>query len=337
MTVTMERPADGAAEPSAAAAGPDHEGVGPPDLQDADDAATETTPVLRIGICILFPVLAAAVTVGGIFSGASARPYAGTAGALGIALAGAVAKLRRPVLVNALVVAGMFAIGLVLLVPSGLDSIVSLRQVVAEARAHGNVLRPPVPLEPGWIAIVGWLMGILGFTAGWIAFVLRKPALALVLPLPIAGIAAISVPKSAQVASGIAVLALFAVGLGLLSGAQAFGQDDERPPVSYEIRRALRSIPLVGLITVLMYLVSQANFLFPSPVIDPTHQPQKPKTVPLSKVEDRVLFEVRSSITGPWRIGSLDVYDGHDWRLPPFSDSKLGRVPRDGIVDRDLQ
>jgi hypothetical protein len=332
MTVTTERPALGPDDPLAA-------DVDLPDLPDVDDELDddEDRPVVRLAICIVFPMLAAAAMVGGIFSGASPRVYASVAGLLGITLAAAGAKLRKPLLVNAVVLVGMFGIGLLLVIPSGFDNLLSIRQAVADARAHGNVLRPPVPLEPGWIAIIGWLMGILGFTAGWVAFVLRKPALALMLPLPVAGIAAISVPKSVQVPSGIAVLALFAMGLGLLSGAQAFGKDDERPPVSYEVRRALRSVPIVAVITVLMYLLSQANFLFPSPRIDPTHQPQRPRTVPLSKVQDRVLFEVRSSITGPWRIGSLDVYDGTDWRLPPFAESQLKRVPRDGIVDHDLQ
>jgi hypothetical protein len=36
------------------------------------------------------------------------------------------------------------------------------------------------------------------------------------------------------------------------------------------------------------------------------------------------------------RIGSLDVYDGEDWRLPAFAESELREVPRDGVVDRDL-
>jgi hypothetical protein len=308
------------------------------DLDDDDEEeVADPKVIVRIGVCVAFPLLAAAVMVGGVFSGASGRVYAAVAALLGLGLAGLACRLRKPLLVNAVVFAGMFAIGLVVLVPSGVGNVFDLRSVVASAQSAGDVLRPPVPLMPGWIAILGWLMGMLGFTAGWTAFVLNKPALALLLPLPVAGIAGISVPDSAQVASGIVVLALFAIGLGLLSGAQAFGEDDERPPIGYEIRRALRSIPLIAVITVLMYLMSQANFLFPAPRIDPTQQPQRPKTVPLSAVEDRVLFEVTSTINGPWRIGSLDVYDGHDWRLPAFAQAELETVPRNGIVDGDLQ
>ena len=46
-----------------------------------------------------------------------------------------------------------------------------------------------------------------------------------------------------------------------------------------------------------------------------------------SKVIDRPLFRVRSDLSGPWRMGSLDVYDGKDWRLPPFAENELDEVP----------
>ena len=81
-------------------------------------------------------------------------------------------------------------------------------------------------------------MGVVGFAAAWLAVAFRKPvARRCSCPLPIAAIAAISVPKTAQVASGIVVLVLFAVGLGLLSSAQQVGEEDERPPLAYELRR----------------------------------------------------------------------------------------------------
>ena len=43
-----------------------------------------------------------------------------------------------------------------------------------------------------------------------------------------------------------------------------------------------------------LYALAQAHILFPRPLVDPTQQPQKPKSVPLSDVQDRVLFEVES-------------------------------------------
>src|SRR5439155_1048132 len=188
-----------------------------------------------------------------------------------------------------------------------------------EAAAWGAVLRPPVELTAGWQAILGWLLGIVGFAAAWVAIVIKKPSFGLLLPLPVAAIAGISVPDSHQVASGLVVLVLFAVGLGMLSGTQ-MGAGDDKLPAGYEIRRALRALPLLAVVTGGLFLLAQTDFLFPKPAINPAEQPQKPKTVPLSQVEDRVLFSVDSALSGPWRVGSLDVYDGKDWRLPAFSE-----------------
>ena len=296
----------------------------------------EPNPI-RLAVAISLPVLAAAVMVGGVFSGVGGRVYAVVAGLLGVALGLVVRRLRRAAVTNLVIVVGLVAIGIILVLPSGLGNVAGIRGAVTQAAAAGNVLRPPVPLTAGWQAVIGWLMGVVGFVTAWLALVVRRPSLALLLPLPVAGFAGISVPKSAQVPSGIIVLVLFALGLGLLASTQATGTGDTRPPLAYEMRKAIRSIPLIALIVVGLYFVSKADFLFPRPVIDPTQQPQKPKTVPLSQVEDRPLFDVESSISGPWRIGSLDVYDGKDWRLPAFAQNKLADVPHTGVVDRDLK
>ncbi|MDQ1373312.1 MAG: hypothetical protein QOJ09_650, partial [Actinomycetota bacterium] len=203
---------------------------GGPGESDAD----AEPPSLRIAIAVGFPVLSAAVMVGGIFLGVAPRIFAAVSGILGIALAyGASRVSRRPFVSNAIVFAGLFLIGIVMVIPSGVGNITSVTSLALDAARTGDVLRPPVPFTVGWQAVIGWLMGCVGFVAAWVALSLRRPSLSLLLPLPIAAIAAISVPKSDQVASGIAVLALFAIGLGLLSGAQAVGQHDERPPLAY--------------------------------------------------------------------------------------------------------
>lgn len=304
----------------------------------ADSADVDVPrPSIRYAIVALFPTAAAAVMVGGVFTGPGARVYAVVAGALGVALALVAGRLRKPLGANLVIVVGLFAIGLLMVLPSGVGNLGAIRSLAAEAATSGDVLRPPVPLTPGWQAIIGWLMGIVGFATAWVATIVKKPAFALLLPLPIAAIAAISVPKDAQVASGIAVLVLFAISLGLLSSAQAVGEDDERPSVAYEVRKVIRALPVIAVIIAALIGLQKLNILFPDPYIDPTQEPQKPKTVPLSEVEDRVLFTVKSSITGPWRIGSLDVYDGTDWRLPPFAENEVDDVPRSGVVDEDLQ
>ena len=292
---------------------------------------------LRLAVAVALPTLALAITTGGIFTGVSGRIYAAVSGLLGIALAFGLRRQRRPLLTNVFAVVGLFGIGLLMLGASGVENIPDARTLAAEAAKSGNVLRPPVGMTPGWQAIIGWLMGIVGFTAAWIALVVRKPALGLLLPIPLATIPAISVPEDQQVITGIVALILFAIGLGVLSSASTVTEGDERPSAAYEARRALRALPLIAVITVALIALSQTNFLFPDPYIDPAEEPQRPRSIPLSEVEDRVLFIVESPITGPWRIGGLDVYDGKDWRLPPFNQNRLEDVPGSGVVDPDLQ
>jgi hypothetical protein len=310
------------------------------DLEEAAALASlpedepERSP-LRLAVATAFPAIAAAIMAGGVFIGFEARIYAVVAAVLGVALAVAASRFRSPVASNAVIIGGLFGIGLLMVVPSGLGNVASVGRLASQASSSGDVLRPPVELTAGWQAILGWLLGIVGFAAAWVAIVVKKPSFGLLLPLPVAAIAGISVPDTDQVASGLAVVVLFAIGLGMLSGSQT-GSGDEKLPPGYEVRRALRALPLLAVVTVGLYFLAQTDFLFPKPAINPAEQPQKPKTVPLSQVEDRVLFTVESQLSGPWRVGSLDEYDGKDWRLPAFSQTRLADVPRDGVVNKDL-
>jgi hypothetical protein len=304
------------------------------DLASVPEEEADRSP-LRLAVAMAFPAIAAAVMAGGVFIGFEARVYAAVAAMLGVALAVGAARFRSPVAANLMIIGGLFGIGLLMVVPSGLGNVTSVGRLASQASSSGDVLRPPVELTAGWQAILGWLLGIVGFAAAWVAIVIKKPSLGLLLPLPVAAIAGISVPDSDQVASGLVVLVLFAIGLGMLSGTQ-MGQADEKLPAGYEVRRALKALPLLAAVTTGLYFLAQTDFLFPKPAINPAEQPQKPKTVPLSSVEDRVLFTVESQLSGPWRVGSLDVYDGKDWRLPAFSESRLADVPRDGVVNKDL-
>ena len=263
------------------------------------------------------PTVAAAIMVGGVFTGVTPRLSPALAGLLGVALClRRQSRLRRKAfLTNLLIAVGLFAIGLLVTVPGFGNVMCAAAGLGSAAGDAGDFLRPPVPFSDGWKIIEAWLMGIVGFGAGWIALPVRRPSIGLLLPLPVAAIAGISVPKDAQIVSGLAVLVLFAIGLGLLSSEQSTG-DDARPSAAYEMRKAVRAVPLLAALTVgLYFLAHHASFLFPKAIIDPAQQPQRPKTVPLSAVEDRVLFTVESTLQGPWRIGSLDVYDGNDLAL----------------------
>lgn len=285
---------------------------------------------VRLAVAVTLPTLAAAIMVGGVFSGAGGRIYAVLAGIAGVGVGVMASRMRKPLAVNVVIVVGVVIVGLLMAAASGLEALANLRGLIVDSANSRQLLRPPVGLNPGWQAIIGWLMGTVGFVAAWVSIAIGRPSLGLLVPLPIAAIAGISVPDNAQVPSGVVVLVLFVAGLGLLSGGDG---EAEKRPLGFELRRGLRSVPLVAAISAALVGLAQADFLFPHPFIDPTLEPQKPKTVPLSTVEDRVLFDVDSSISGPWRIGVLDVYDGNDWLLPPFAESELAPVPRSGVVD----
>ena len=301
----------------------------------SDPGAAPQEPVARIAIAMAFPVIATAVMAGGVFTGTGPRVYGAVAGLLGIGLALIAHRQRRLVTTLITVGVGIFAIGALMLLPTGVGNIGSLASLVKDANTQGNLTRPPVPFIAGWHAILGWLMAVFGFSAAWVALAFRRPALALIVPVPFAAFGGISVPKDQQVASGIAVLVLFVFGLVLLSSSSGL-EGDERPPLSYELRRAARSLPLIVVITAALIGLSQVDFLFPKPTVNPAETPQKPKTTPLSKVIDRPLFRVTSELSGPWRMGDLDEYDGTDWRLAAVNDANVKTVPSSGIIDSEL-
>jgi hypothetical protein len=307
-----------------------------PTAQDAGDTEEQLPlPVARLAVAVAFPVLAAAVMLGGVFIGViTPRFWAAIAGGLGIGVALWARRFSHPAMLNVVVVAGVFFSGIIVIIPAGsFSDVVNLGPFLREAVAAGDVARPPVEFTLGWRAILAWLMAGLGFASAWVAIEMRRPALALFIAIPFLGVGAVSTPDDAKIASGLISLVLFALGMGLLSGIQT---DGEQRSLAFELRRAARALPLIGLICVLMYFLAVSGFLFPQPVFDPTQSAQTPRTIPLSEVEDRVLFTVESTVTGPWRIGSLDVYEEDTWKLPPFAESRLDDVPRDGIVDPAL-
>jgi hypothetical protein len=304
---------------------------------ETPEETTQAQPIARVAIAMAFPVIATAVMTGGVFSGVSPRIYGAVAGLLGIGLAALASRQKRLSVTLVTVAFGIFFIGVLMLVPTGVGNIGKITSLVKEANTQGDLTRPPVPFIAGWHAILGWLMAVVGFAAAWIAIAFKKPALALVIPVPFAALGGISVPKDQQVTSGIVVLVLFVIGLVLLSSNSGL-EGDERPTLSYELRNAFRSFLVILPVTALLIGASQLDFLFPKPAVNPAEEPQKPKTTPLSKVVDRPLFRVTSDLTGPWRMGSLDEYKSEDgnWRLAPVSDADVRNVPKSGVIDPSL-
>ena len=310
---------------------------GPAAPTDIDDEAEEAVgPVLRPAIAAALTSIAAAVLVGGMFVGVVPRVLTIIGALLGVgAAAWAARQPNRTTGTQVVAVGAVVAGGIIALLVHDTGSVGRLPDLVGDAVASGKLRRPPAPFEAGWRPLVVWLLGATGFGATWVATVLRRPGPGILVPLPLVAFAATGQPDYAEVASGVIVFGLFLAALAVMF--RAGGSDDERMPVSFEIRRAMRAAPLVVVLIVALLLLSQTDALFPEPLYDPAQQAQLPKTQPLSEVEDRVLFTaVSRNFTGPWRLGGLDVYDGESWRLPPFAQSRLIDLPKDGIIDPSL-
>ena len=101
------------------------------DLEEAADRASipdedpDRSPV-RLAVAMAFPAIAAAIMAGGVFIGFEARIYAAVAAALGVALAVWASRFRSPVASNAVIIGGLFGIGLLMVVPSGLGNVASV-------------------------------------------------------------------------------------------------------------------------------------------------------------------------------------------------------------------
>lgn len=306
-----------------------------PDEEVAQDEGIRV-PAGRASLGVALSSIAAATVVGGVFIGAESRVITCVTAVLGVVVAYAVSKIKGAVTANLLLVVGIGVIGLAAMIPAGFGTIGSVSHYVSQAAHEGDILRPPLEFTPGWHAILGWLMATVGVVAAWTALVLNKPTAGLLIPLPLAVVAGISVPKSQQVATGIVMVVLFAAALGVVATGQLVGEDDEPLSVGFQVRRALRSLVVIGLLSALLVGASKEHFLFPKPKFNPASTAQLPKTVPPTNAPDRLLFTVKSTSPGPYRVGVLDVYDGQAWRFAPVADSSLKDVDTSGVVTPGL-
>jgi len=287
--------------------------------------------LLRPAIGALATTLACSFLVGGMFVGYSPRIYAAIGGIVGVAMAvWAASATKRVSLVQAMSFGGILLAGMILLAVGDIGAVSRLGEVVGEAAKNARLRRPPAPFDLGWRAILPWTMGMIGYLAAWIGVVNRKAAVGILVPIPVIAFSAIAQPSEAQIPSGIIAFVGFVVGLTVIYRADR--GEGEGVSTAYELKRAARAAPLVIVLIVALAAASQLNILFPTPRIDPTQRAQLPRAVPLSGVKDRVLFTNQSEFTGPWRAGVLDVFDGENWRLPPYSASTFKPAPKSGLL-----
>ncbi|MHB8507984.1 MAG: DUF3488 domain-containing protein, partial [Candidatus Dormibacteria bacterium] len=315
----------------------------------AEAAAEEIAfPLARPTLAASCAMLAVAVMIGGMFLGWKPRLFAGVGGLAGVMFAYYSARtihIWRWFILSLLGLVGFSALAMLIGEPTqpgqsalvlGLHDLTNAYALVKKAAEQGHVLRPPAPFDPGWRPLIVYLMFSLGYCANWVGCGLRRPPLALLVPLPVLIFASISQNPSDQVLDGVVAFVLMAAGLTVLYRETSEG--GAQLSVAFEVRRSLRTLPLLATIVAALLLVIRfGGFLFPAPAYDPAQAAQLPKAVPLSEATDKVLFTVKSGIHGPWRTGVLDVYDGKAWRIPPYAQSKLAHIGNDGVIDRILK
>ena len=301
---------------------------------DAAEPHPDGNPVRR-AISVGLLCVGTAIVAGGLFTGAfTPRAVAVVTAVLGCVLAFIVRRLRSPTLVGVATVGGIAIIGFAgAILVGGFGAVPDIGDLLSKALTQSDLLRPPIAMTTGFAALVGWLMSGVAFGATWTAVVLQRPAFAMLVPLPVAAITAISAPRDQQIATGTILVGAFAAGIFLLSAdTDVIGA--EGVPFRYELRRAVRAVPLTAAVVIALIVLAQTDLLFPKPIINPALEAQKPKTIPISDTPDRVLFQVKSKVRGPWVMGVLDVYDGTDWRLPPFDEGRVSEIGRSGVVSR---
>lgn len=296
-----------------------------------DEPVDSPASMVRAALAAGLATSAAGLVIGGIFASWLARGLGVFAAALGAGWALYAARSPRTEAAQAL-------FPFVLLVVSALSLVTApggpgeLPTLVGDAIDAGRSIRPPVPFDPGWRVLIIVVIGTLGFAAASVGINYGRPRLAVVVPLPLIGLASITQPESEQFIAGISAFLPVLAAIGVLFGGdQADTGELDR---SFEAKRLVRGlIAGVPLVAVLVALNS-ASFLFPEPVFDPDDKPQKPRAAPLAAAEDRVLFEVSTGgpFTGPWRIGALDVYEDDNWLIPGFNQDRLVDIGADGVI-----
>jgi hypothetical protein len=342
VTTTLDRPTEDPREDDAPLPTSALVGEAPPEPPGSEPEADEEQVDPRLPVSMLVRPLIAAVLVssaagllaGGIFGSWAARGVGLFAAFFGTGWAFLALRVRRPIIIQWGLLPAVLVLGVASLVPaSPTGGPSALPRLMSAAIHSGRVLRPPVPFDAGWRPILIMVIGVLAFGVAWVAAALRRAKLAIAIPLPLVAIALVSQPHDSEVLGGIIVLICLLGALSVL-----FGGDTARAESlgrQFEIRRAIRGVVVGVPLLVLVIVLANASFLFPKPVYDPANKPLKPRPLPLSAAQDRVLFEVKTTgqLTGPWRTGVLDVYDGKSWRLPPFDTKRFRPIPGEGVLD----
>ncbi|MDX6273433.1 MAG: hypothetical protein QOJ92_643 [Frankiales bacterium] len=303
-----------------------------PDSAQPEDAA-ELAPLapLRIALVAALSGSAAAVTLGGLFSGVLAVLVGLAAAGVSAGLVG-LASARGKAWLQLLAVPGIFVLGYAaaLLLPNATGVTGSVPSLVRQSIANGGLAKPPIPFDPGWRFLLVAVIALITAAATSLAIGYRSPRLAALIPLPLVIAAGLNQAPGREAVSGIVAMGLLLGALAVSSAADLAGRAEVSK--AFERRQLLRSLAATVIALAALAGLSRADVLFPKPNVDRSANPQKPKVTPLSAVKDRPLFAVTGGFAGPYRLGTLDSYIKHAWYLPPFEPGSFAGVSAGGTL-----
>ncbi|HEX6487352.1 MAG TPA: transglutaminase domain-containing protein [Candidatus Dormibacteraeota bacterium] len=197
----------------------------------------------------------------------------------------------------------------------------SITGLIEQAVRSGGLLQPPISFDPGWRAVLVVLFSLLTAGAASLGVALRRPKLAVALPVPLTMGAALIQPATQEIASVVVALVLTTLAMTLAYGAELGGSG--QLSAAFETRRLLRGGAIAAALGVFVVLLSSLGFLFPQPNQQHIVPPQRPPVPPLQP--DRILYAYTATRNVPLRLGVIDDYDltQNAWLLPAYDPNRI--------------
>jgi transglutaminase-like putative cysteine protease len=301
---------------------PEHPaGAAPPETAEESRALSLTRTLAAAALS----TAAASWMTGGIFRSGAARGIGMFGIAIAVTLTVLGARLRRPTLLQLLVIPAAVVAGALLVLPSAGGS-ATIPSLVGDALHAGGILQPPIALDPGWRLVLVVLFAGVCSAATTLALSLDRPMLGVALPVPVVAVAALVQPAGSELLSVGGAVVLLAAALAI-----AYGADLSRAStlgLAFERGRLLRGAALVLALVVAVVGIGRIGVLFPTSDTTRVVPPQPPQAQPPGP--DRALFAVRftGDDTAPLRTGVLDVYDSNtsQWLLPSYDTSRMQSI-----------
>ena len=327
MTTMLERPPElepkESTEPTALVdVDPDYDAGESNDAAPGDgDGEIAAATLGFAAVSALLSGFAAAWMIGGMFRGQQARGVGMLGALIGAGLIYAATRWRSTILQFAVLPLTLL-LGAALVAPAAGAGTSSLPALVKDAALSTHVLQPPIDFAPGWRLILLVVLALFTSAGCSLGLSLRRPRLAVAVPIPLTGVAALLQPESTAI-----VTSAISVGFVMMALATSYAADGsgERFEAAFEIRRIARSLVTGVVLICALILASHASFLFPKPNQHHTVPPRRP---PAGKPQaDVPLFQVKSPVSTPLRLGVIDVYDvkQQTWMLPPYDTARLHR------------